>query len=415
MRLYLRLFFESVIFAFQALIANKLRTLLSLLGITIGIFSIISVFTMVDSLERKVRASVSSLGSDVVFVQKWPWDFGSDYPWWKYWQRPHPTLEEKNELEKRSTFASGVAFMASAKKDLSSGSNVLESASVLAISNNYDKIKNIELSKGRYFSDIELKTGKNCILIGSSVEENLFFGLNSLDLDVKVFGRKYTVIGVLKKEGQSMLGESMDDQVLIPINNAINFIDISKENTNPTLMIEARQGVTNEQLKDELTGLLRSLRKLKPDTEDNFALNETSLLLNGFDQLFRVINISGSVIGFFSILVGGFGIANIMFVSVKERTNIIGIQKSLGAKNSFVLFQFLSEAIILCLLGGAIGLTLVFLISFFLSQMMDFEIMLSLKNILTGLLISLIIGLVSGIIPAYFASRLNPVDAIRSN
>ncbi len=415
MSLYLKLFFESIVFAFSALIANKLRTILSLLGITIGIFSIISVFTMVDSLERKVRSSVSTLGSNVVFIQKWPWEFGGDYPWWKYWQRPLPSLDEMHEIEKRSEMASSVSFMASTKKVISSGSIVLENVSVLAVSNNYDKVKKIEISKGRYFTELELKAGKNIVLIGSAVEENLFLNANSLGLDIKVFGRKYKVVGVLKREGQSMLGESMDDQIIVPVNNAINFIDLKSENTNPTVMIEAKATIPNQQLKDELTGLMRSMRKLKPATEDNFSLNETSLLLNGFDKLFGVINLSGAFIGFFSILVGGFGIANIMFVSVKERTNIIGIQKSLGAKNSFILFQFLSEAVFLCLLGGFIGLVLVYFTSLLLSEILDFEIILAFKNIITGLFISLVIGLVSGIIPAYFASRLNPVDAIRSN
>ena len=212
-----------------------------------------------------------------------------------------------------------------------------------------------------------------------------------------------------------MIGETLDNQVIIPINYARNLLDISDESVNPFIMVKAKKEISNAQLKDELTGIMRSLRKLKPKAEDNFALNETSLISNGFDQLFSMINIAGGIIGIFSIIVGGFGIANIMFVSVKERTNIIGIQKSLGAKNSFILFQFLSEAIILCVIGGLVGLFIVFLGTMLINLVADMDIVLSFHNILLGLGISAGIGLISGIIPAYFASSLNPVEAIRAN
>ena len=201
----------------------------------------------------------------------------------------------------------------------------------------------------------------------------------------------------------------------MPINYARTLVDIHDENLNPQIMVRAKPGLTNDDLISELTGLMRSIHKLKPRNEDDFALNQTSLISTQFDSLFGVIGIVGWVIGGFSILVGGFGIANIMFVSVKERTNIIGIQKSLGAKNYFILSQFLFEAVFLSLIGGVIGLLIVYLITLVAGDSIGMEIVLSKSNVILGFTISILIGVVSGFVPAYGASQLDPVEAIRSN
>jgi putative ABC transport system permease protein len=179
-------------------------------------------------------------------------------------------------------------------------------------------------------------------------------------------------------------------------------------------MVKGKPGVSTDELKDELRGIMRSIRRLKPTADDNFSLNEISILSNSLESLFQILNIAGTIIGGFSILVGGFGIANIMFVSVKERTHLIGIEKSLGAKNWFILLEFLSEAVFLSLMGGISGLIIVYLLTFAASAVFDVEIYLTLSNIFTGIMISVSIGLISGIIPAYLASRLSPVEAIRS-
>jgi len=212
-----------------------------------------------------------------------------------------------------------------------------------------------------------------------------------------------------------MLGNSDDKNVLIPINFAKNIIDIQNENYQPTIIVRGKKGISEEQLQSELHQLMRSIRRLKPNQDDSFALNQSTILSNGLDQLFGVMDIGGAIIGGFSILVGGFGIANIMFVSVKERTNIIGIQKSLGAKNYFILLQFLIESITLCFIGGLIGLGVVFVGTLALKAAADVKIVLDMSNIIWGVGMSVSIGIISGIIPAYSASRLNPVEAIRSN
>lgn len=413
--LFLTLFKESIYFAFNALRVNKLRTILSLLGITIGIFAIISVFTAVDSLEKKLRESVASLGDNVIFVQKWPWTFGPDYPWWKYMNRPLPTPDELENLQRKLRSAQASAFTVGAKRTIQRENTIIENATILGVSHEYEKVTSFELEEGRYFSEGESAGGRNVAIVGAAIASVLFPNQAALGMSFKVFGRKVTVIGVLKKQGESIVGNSTDSEVILPVNYMRDFVDTRKESADPQILVKAQAGVTNDQLKDELTGIMRSIRKLKPVVEENFALNETSLISNQFDSLFGIVGVAGWIIGGFSILVGGFGIANIMFVSVRERTNQIGIQKSLGAKNYFILMQFLVESVTLCLFGGGIGLLLVYLGSLIVSGVFDFQIQLSLANIVLSITISVLIGIISGFIPAYSASQLDPVEAIRMN
>ena len=411
----LKILQESFRFAIQALIGNKLRTLLSLLGVTIGIFAIISVFAVVDSLERNIRSSVESLGDNVVFVNKWPWSRGEDYPWWKYYQRPLPTIQELNSLEQRLEMADAVTFFAVAgNKTAKYNSNDVEGIGVVAVSHGYQDVYGFELTSGRYFSILESVTGKPVAIIGDNIAQSLFEGENPIGKVIKFMGQRATVIGVFEKAGDSIIGSSDDDNVVIPVKFGRNFIRLNSESTNPMFMVKAKQGVSNEQLKDDLTRVMRSVRRLSPKSDDNFALNETSILSNGIDMIFGVIDLAGIIIGGFSLLVGGFGIANIMFVSVKERTNIIGIQKAIGAKNHFILLQFLFEAILLCLIGGILGISVVYAGTLIADYYIDFDIVLSANNVITGLWVSVLIGVISGVIPAIAASKLDPVEAIRS-
>jgi putative ABC transport system permease protein len=416
--LFFRLLKESFLFAFEALRVNKLRTILSLLGITIGIFAIISVFTVTDSLERKIRSDVESLGNNVIYVQKWPWvpEGGDEYPWWKYLNRPLPGIKEMAELEKKTTTGKALAYVAYISgQTLKYKSSSAENAQIICASHNYDLVKNFEIADGRYFTENESNAGKPIALIGADINQALFPKGDALGKEFSVRGSKLTIVGVLKKEGSSLVDNSSDNCVIIPVNFARSLVNLRSNDIDPFIIIKAKEDVALPEMKEEIRGMMRSVRKLKPREADDFALNETSLLANGLDQLFRTLGLAGWIIGGFSILVGGFGIANIMFVSVKERTHIIGIQKSLGSKNYFILLQFLVEAVILCIIGGIIGLMLVFGLSIAASNATGFDFTLTFGNILMGIVISASIGILSGFIPAHQASQMNPVDAIRSN
>lgn len=412
--LWRKIILESFIFAYHALVSNKLRTFLSLLGITIGIFAIISVFTVVDSLESSVRKSVASLGSNVVFVQKWPWAFGSDYPWWKYLNRPTPQLEELSEVQHRSEMAEAVCFIVDVNRTVKYKNNSIENVNINGVSQDYAKVQELNLRDGRFFTEAESTSGKPYAVIGSTVAEALYGESNPLGKKIKIFGRDATVIGLFEREGESIFGNSNDNSVLLPIRYLRNFVDLRSDRVDPFLMVKAKEGITVDELKFELTGIMRSIRKLKPLADDDFALNEISLISSGFDSVFAVIGMAGWIIGGFSIIVGGFGIANIMFVSVKERTNLIGIQKALGAKKSFILIQFLIESIILCLIGGIIGLLIIFFGTLLVNHIADLSISLTRSNIVLGITISILIGIISGFIPSYSASQLDPVEAMRS-
>ncbi len=411
MFLLLKLIRESYLFAFQAIIVNKLRTILSLSGITIGIFSVISVLTVFDSLERSIRDSLSDLGNNVLFVQKWPWMMGGEYPWWKYVNRPETTLYELEEIVKRSKAAESSTFMFNTRSTAKYLNNSFSNVGIVAISHDYDKVLSVDIREGRYFTRVESLAGRNVAIIGSEIASSLYQGVDPIGKSIKIFGNKAVVIGVLASQGDGTFGNSTDEQIYVPVNYARSFVNMRYIGT--SILVKALPQVSNQQLRDELTGVMRSLRKLKPGEDDNFAINEISVINQGLQAFFSGLAVIGWIIGAFSLLVGGFGIANIMFVSVRERTNIIGIQKAIGAKKYFILLEFLFEAVFLSLIGGIFGLILIFIGTLLLQGVMPFPLILSQENIVIGVGISTIIGLVSGFIPAWVASRLDPVEAIR--
>ncbi|HXI00787.1 MAG TPA: ABC transporter permease [Sphingobacteriaceae bacterium] len=411
----LKLILESFNFAFQALRENKLRTVLSLLGITIGIMTIIGVFSAVDTLRNNLQSSVDKLGSNTIYIHKWPWGGGGDYPWWKYMNRPVAGIKDYEKLTNRMQGAEGISFEASmGNRTLKYKSQSIEGAQITAASHDYYKTWQFDLTDGRYFTEAESNGGSSIAIIGSTISEGLFPNENPIGKNITALGRKITVVGVFKEEGEDMLGISSDKIILIPLSFARGVIDIKSDRYDPQITVKGKENVSVAELESELRGLMRSIRRISPRDDDNFSLNKTTIITAQLDQLFRIVNFAGAFIGGFSILVGGFGIANIMFVSVKERTNIIGIQKSLGAKNYFIMLQFLIEAILLCLMGGIIGLGIVYLLAFILKTFADLAIVVDLDKVILTIILSSAIGLISGFIPAFMASRLDPVEAIRS-
>mgnify|MGYP000896391923 CR=1 FL=1 len=411
---FLRLTLESFRFAWQALRSNILRTALSLLGVTVGIFAIIAVLTMVDSLNRNIRQSLDFIGNQVVYVQKWPWFFGNGtFAWWEYFRRPNTKFSEFKYLEKNLESSQAICAMDfKGGTTVKNGNNSFE-ALIQGITLGYNQISEVPIANGRYFVSQEIDAARNVAVLGDEVASSLFPNLDPVGREFKLSGQKFLCVGVQERKGESLLdfGGNPDIKILIPFPTFARLYQGG--NPDIDIAIKGFPDDTNlEQLTSEITGLMRARRGLKPTAKDNFAINKVEAAADAIQSLFGVLNLAGWIIGSFSMLVGGFGIANIMFVSVKERTNLIGIQKSLGAKNYFILFQFLFEAIFLSLIGGLVGIGLVYLLSFI--KLGSLEIVLSPQNILLGLSVSSIIGVVAGIIPAFGAARMDPVEAIRA-
>ncbi len=414
--LFIRLFLESFRFAYNSLVVNPLRTLLSLLGITIGVFCIISVFTIIDSLERTIRNSMEKLGSNVVYVQKWPWappPGETDYPWWKYLNRPVPKLVELDEIKRRSNLAQSVVYYHTFNRTVQFGTNKAENVVILGGSSGLIDTWSLKIAYGRPLSDEELDGIYNIGMMGSELAVQLFPGGSPVGKYVKIQGFSFFIVGVFEKMGEDMFGTSMDNRVLIPIKFAHRMVD-PRMDAGQTIIVKGKNEIATARLTEELEGIMRSIRRIKPSGENDFALNEVSLISGQLDGIFKVLNLAGWIIGGFSILVGGFGIANIMFVSVKERTKIIGIQKAMGAKNRFILLEFLFEATILSLIGGLIGLFIIYIGTYIAKEAYDFEFVLTAGNIATGLIISITIGLIAGLVPARSASKLDPVEAMNT-
>ena len=414
MILYLRLLGESLQFALNALRNNKLRTLLSLLGVTIGIFSIIAVLAAVDSMDKKIKEDLSDMDVNTIYLMKF--SFGpSDVPRWKREQFPNVTYEEFETLKRSVNGVDKISFnIFTRNENIKYEEKTVNSIRVKPSTNEFFDIESFKIESGRLFNESESNSGSAVIVIGSEVAEGLFGNRNPLGKEIRLYGQKFNVIGVLKKQGEGMFGDSNDVAVFFPVNFLRRMYGDNNQSLTPAILIKPEKGIDIEEFKADVSQKLRTMRGVKPGEINNFFMNVLSGFTDFIDNIVGQMNMIGWVISAFSLLVGGFGIANIMFVSVKERTNLIGIQKALGAKNRFILFQFLFEAIILSLIGGIIGMLLVWVIALVLSSALDFEFVLSASNMLLGTGLAAFIGLLSGIIPAITASKLDPVEAIRT-
>jgi putative ABC transport system permease protein len=413
MLVYLRLLKESFGFAMNALRSNKLRTLLSLLGVTIGIFSIIAVLAAVDSLDRKISKDLSSLDKNTIYLLKF--SFGpSDIPQWKREQFPNVKYSEYVYLKGVMTHTNQLGYQIFTKSEsIKYESNTVSDVNIVPVSHEFIDIQGLEFGEGRFYNESEANSGAAVIVIGDDIAKSLFQDSEPIGKSVRLYGQRFTVIGVLKKQGSSIF-DSDDASAFIPVNFVRRLYGDNNPNLTNVIIFKPEKGVDMEEYKSEISQKLRNFRGLKAGEIDNFFINVFGGFLDLIDGIISQMNVVGWIISGFSLLVGGFGIANIMFVSVKERTNLIGIQKSLGAKNRFILFQFLFEAIILSVLGGIIGLFMVWIIALILTNALDFEFVLGLGNILLGTGLAAIIGLISGILPAIAASKLDPVEAIRT-
>lgn len=414
MLVYLRLLKESFGFAMNALRNNKLRTLLSLLGVTIGIFSIIAVLAAVDSLDRKIKKDLSSLDKNTIYLMRF--SFGpSEIPQWKREQFPDVKYDEYEYLKSSVNNLDQMGYqLFVSRESMKFESESVSDVNVVPVSHEFIDIQGLEFEKGRFYNEPESNSGAAVIVLGYEIAKGLFGENEPLGKNIRLYGQRFTVIGMLKKQGAGTFGDSNDTSVFIPVNFLRRLYGDNNDAMTPVILVKPEKGVDMDAFKAELAQKLRNYRGMKTDEIDNFFINVLSGFTDLIDGIVGQMNLVGWVISGFSLLVGGFGIANIMFVSVKERTNLIGIQKSLGAKNKFILFQFLFEAVILSVIGGVVGLLLVWIISVVLTKAMDFEFILGMGNVLLGTGLAAIIGLISGILPAITASKLDPVEAIRT-
>ncbi|MDD2674063.1 FtsX-like permease family protein [Flavobacterium petrolei] len=414
MLVYLRLLKESFGFAMNALRNNKLRTLLSLLGVTIGIFSIIAVLAAVDSLDKKIKKDLSSLDKNTIYLMRF--SFGpSEIPQWKREQFPDVKYDEYEYLKSSMNDLDQMAYQFFVgRESLKFESESVSDVNIVPVSHEFIEIQGLEFEKGRFYNESESNSGAPVIVLGFDIAKSLFGESEPIGKNIRLYGQRFTVIGMLKKQGEGMFGDSNDTSAFIPVNFLRRLYGDNNDALTPVILVKPDKGVDMDAFKAELAQKLRNYRGMKIDEIDNFFINVLSGFTDLLDGIISAMRGGGILISVFSFLVGGFGVANIMFVSVKERTNLIGIQKSLGAKNRFILFQFLFEAIILCVIGGAIGLLIVWLLSLLLTSVLDFEFVLSFWNILIGSGLSIVVGVISGILPAISASKLDPVEAIRT-
>jgi putative ABC transport system permease protein len=407
------MFRESFLFALGSVTVNKLRTFLSLFGITIGIVSIISVFTVFDWMENSIRESIASLGDNTIYVEKWPWAGDANIKWWDMIKWPPPSVDDYEALVKRSASAHALCFTVGSSEPVKFRGNMINETWIMAATHDFENVRSFEIEKGRYFTQSESAAGKPVAIIGSEVAKKLFDKIDPVGKEITIDRYKAQVIGVFKKEGKGGLSDNgMDEGVLVPLDFSRQFVNFRNPFLNSDIMIRGKDGVSVQQLSDEVIMILRAARRIGPGEENNFSINQASQITSTLEPVFRGINIAGWIIGGFSILVGGFGIANIMFVSVRERTSIIGIQMALGAKRRWILLQFLTESVLLSVTGGILGLIIVFIGTLFVNYFYTLGMFLTAGNIILAIVISATIGIIAGFAPASAASRMNPVEAI---
>ncbi len=413
----LTILWNSFKMALQELKVNKLRTFLSLFGITIGIFCIIGVLATIDSLQSKIKSDLSSFGNNTIYIDKWSYGGGGgegDYPWWKYIKRPSMKVGEMEVIQKKSFLASNIAFFVSTTQSFTYEENVLKGINMYGITYDFNKIQSFNIAYGRYFKDTDFERGVPFGVIGYEVAAELFGKAEkALGKTVTYKGRRLAVIGIIEKQGSSMLGGFDYDKSCIVTYNYFASI-FNPDNSSPYIMVQAKPGIPSKALQDELNGVMRQLRKLSPTQEDNFTCNDVAQFKDQIESVFGSINKGGWAIAGLSLIVGAFGVANIMFVTVRERTSQIGLKKAIGAKSSTILYEFLLESAFLCIIGGLVGLFLVWILALALSAVLPFAITIAPSIIILALSLCIVLGVIAGIIPASIASKMNPVDAIRT-
>jgi len=400
-------FKEGMLIAFAAIRANKMRSVLTTLGIVIGIVSVTLMGTAIEGLNRAFNKSIAAIGADVLYVQKWPWGGGND--WWKIRNRKDIIIQQARAVERQATTTRAVSPVIGTSRPVKYNRKVIQNVVVVGTNADFVETTGTNVDLGRFYTAAESDGGRPVCVLGAAVASNLFPNETPLGKIVKVGAGAYRVLGTLEKQG-SLLGiESLDNRVYVPINRY--FQEFMSRHGGIQIWVRAKSLQDLDETKEEVRGILRKVRRLTPSQEDDFAINQQEILIQTFNQIGVVIAAVGLFITGLSLFVGGIGIMNIMFVSVTERTREIGIRKAIGAPRRSILMQFLMESAALCLIGGIIGIVIAFPLSLIIDQILPTAMPLSVVGI--ALLVSVFVGVISGFLPAYRASRLDPVDALR--
>jgi len=397
---------EGLIIAFRAILANKMRSTLTTLGIIIGIVSVTLMATAIEGVNRAFNDSAAAFGTDVMYVEKWPWVHNED--WVTLRNRPEMKVQYADQIEREASSIGAAAPVMMTMRRATFGNYSVEGVFVTGTTSAYIMASGNTEMEGRFFSPEESAGGRPVCTIGAGIAEALFPRGDPIGKTIRVDGFPYTILGVFEKQGGLFGVFTSDNRVFVPLHAFENQFGIKQY---VTINVRVADMKKMEDAKLELEGIMRKIRHIPPGAPNNFSINQKELLTQTFDPISRVIAIIGFFITGLSLFVGGIGIMNIMFVSVTERTKEIGIRKAIGARRRTILFQFLVEAAALCLIGGLLGLAVAFPLSLIVNQILPTVMPLSVVFISIG--ISLAVGVVSGFLPAYRAARMDPVEALR--
>lgn len=400
---------ESMMIALRAIRANKIRSILTMLGIVIGVFSVTVMSTAIKGIDTSFQNGISALGTDVLYLDKWPWFSNED--WWRIRNRRNITMEDYNKFKDMVKLPIATAPVTNSRQTVKCGDRTIESVFLNGSNADYVKTTNFTFDQGRFYSEIESKGARNVVVIGSEVCKNLFPRLDALDKIIKIGGVDFKVVGVLSEQGSFILGPfNPDEQVFVPIGTIFKNYQ-GQANGTITFNIRAASPAMIEDTKAEAEGVMRQIRGLQYNQENDFSINQQEGLMANYNSVVGVIQVAGLFITGLSLFVGAIGIMNIMFVSVKERTKEIGLRKAIGAKKRAILGQFILESSTICLMGGLVGLLLAVLGSILIRQFIPTSIQLG--SVFLAIAISIITGVVAGLAPAYTAAKMDPVDALR--
>lgn len=399
---------EGVIFSLKAIKANKARSMLTTLGIVIGVCSVALMATAINGIDRAFEQGISALGADNLYIDKWAWF--SDEEWWKVRNRRNLTMEDYEEYKSLAKKPKAVAPTLWISCKVQYNGHYIEDTLVTGTTAGYLDTTNFDFAQGRFFTEIEGQGARDVAVVGSEIIDNLFKHINPIDQYIEINQIKFKIVGVLKKQGSNLLGNfNPDKQVYIPIGAAFKYFSSNRQSI--AIVVRAQGTAQVKETVEEAEEMMRRVRGLKYNQENNFSINQQEGLMSNYNKTVGVIKMVGFFVTGLSLLVGAIGIMNIMFVSVKERTKEIGIRKAIGAKKRTILSQFLVEAALICLMGGLIGLVLAIVFSMGIDKFLPTRV--QMDTVFLAIIVSILTGLISGFVPAYTAAKMDPVEALR--